>query len=241
MPASEQNWIQFWKSERHAFDEVMRLATRYFAAQISRHFKLSDKTFVFDYGCGPGFLADELIPGGLNFTGADINPYFIERCQANHRGSQFFVIDADADRNASTLQQHLKQPADFIILLSITQYLSAPSDLEKIVASLRPHLATSGKIIIADVVDEHTRSYRDALSLLAHTIRNGKVGAFVRFMRYVLRSEYASIAENNHLLFIPKDFIEQMCERQGFICREIEGLTFHPTRRNYTLEAKERI
>ncbi|MEJ1240847.1 class I SAM-dependent methyltransferase [Chryseolinea sp. T2] len=239
MPAQGPNWTQFWKAERHAFDDVMRLATRYFADRFCSAFAVSNKTRVFDYGCGPGFLADELIPKGLIFSGADINSYFIERCSANHPDANFFCVNADAQSNTSILQQHLKGPADFIILLSIAQYLSSPGDLEKIIASLRPHLSAEGQIIIADVVDEHTRSYRDALSLLAHAIKSGKAGAFLRFMNYVLRSEYARIAKNNQLLLIPQTFVEQMAGRLGYTCRQMKGLTFHPTRKNYILQTKD--
>ncbi|MGC3943603.1 MAG: class I SAM-dependent methyltransferase [Chryseolinea sp.] len=171
MSAQGPNWTQFWKSERHAFDDVMRLATGYFANQFYKSFDISGNTFVFDYGCGPGFLADELIPKGLSFSGTDINSYFIDRCKANHPNGNFFCISADPKNNGPVLQQNLSRPADFIILLSITQYLSSPDDLEQIVASLKPHLSASGKVIIADVVDEDTRSYRDALALLAYTIK----------------------------------------------------------------------
>jgi 2-polyprenyl-3-methyl-5-hydroxy-6-metoxy-1,4-benzoquinol methylase len=238
MSAQGPDWTQFWKSERHAFDDVMRLATGYFADQFYKRFKPTSDTRLLDYGCGPGFLADELIPRGLVFSGADINSYFIDRCRANHPQANFFSIHADAKKNVDVLLENAKEPADLVILLSITQYLSSPHDLEEIIVSLRPHVKPSGYIIIADVVDEHTRSYRDALALLFYTIRKGKVGAFLRFMHYVLRSEYASIAQNNRLLFISENFIDGMCERQGYRCQTARGLTLHPTRTSYILQLK---
>jgi 2-polyprenyl-3-methyl-5-hydroxy-6-metoxy-1,4-benzoquinol methylase len=236
MPTSGSNWTQFWQSERHAFDDIMRLATNYFADQFCRKFNVQSKAHVFDYGCGPGFLADVLIPKEIRFSGADINPYFIERCQKHHPQSSFFSIHADASQNTELLKQNLGQPADFIVLLSITQYLAAPEELERIVASLKPHLKEQGCIVVADVVDEDTRSYCDALSLLSHAVRKGRVTAFFRFMRYVLSSEYARIAKATRLQTIPASFMQEMCTRQGFSCRPESGLTFHPTRKNYVLK-----
>lgn len=236
MPAQGSNWTYFWQTERHAFDDVMRLATQYFAQQFSRRYKLQGNVHVFDYGCGPGFLADALTSRGIAFSGADINPYFVERCKENHPEGHFFLIQADAGENSLILQQNLERPADFIILLSITQYLSSPGELEKIVVSLKPFLAPSGSFIIADVVDEHTRSYRDAFSLLVHAARNGKLRAFTRFMHYVLRSEYARIAKTSRLQHVPENFMKEMCARQGFSCHLEAGLTFHPTRKNYIMQ-----
>ena len=236
MPTSGSNWTQFWQSERHAFDDIMRLATGYFADQFVKRFKAQGDVHVFDYGCGPGFLADVLLPKGVTFTGADINPYFIELCQKHHPQSNFFSIHADARENSEVLKQNLRRPADFIILLSITQYLGSPEELEHILSSLKPHLSRHGRIIVADVVDEDTRSYRDALSLLFHSVRNGKMLAFARFMRYVLSSEYARTAKATRLQTIPASFVQMMAARQGFSCNAEAGLTFHPTRKNYVLQ-----
>lgn len=229
------NWTNFWQSERHSFDDVMRMATQYFADRLCEVFDINGDMHVFDYGCGPGFLADVLIPKGVAFSGADINEFFIQRCKTQHPNGNFFAIHADATENAAILQHSMQRQADFIILLSITQYLSNPDDLEKIIVSLKPHLKKSGRIIVADVVDEHTRSYRDALSLLFHSIKNGRVGAFVRFIRYVLRSEYARVAKTTSLQTIPEQFVSEMCKRQDLHCKLEPGLTFHPTRKNYVL------
>lgn len=236
MSGQGSTWSHFWKAERHAFDDVMRLATQYFANQFCKAFPVSAATSVLDYGCGPGFLADALIPLGVKFSGADINPYFIDRCRQHHPDSGFFCIQTDPSANVAILQRLIPAPVDYIILLSISQYLSSPAELEQIVSILKPYLKPSGSMIIADVVDENTRSYRDALSLLYHAAASRKLGGFLRFMRYVLRSEYARISKTTHLQFIPERFMIDMCSRQHLGCRRVSGLTFHPTRKNYVLQ-----
>lgn len=235
MTPQAPGWTNFWKSERHAFDDVMRLATQYFAKRFSEEFDLHGNVHLFDYGCGPGFLADALADKAITFSGADINAYFIDLCRQNHPDANFFTIHADAQENASLLQQHLHRPADYIVLLSISQYLSSPDDLERIIASLKPHLNAGGRIVVADVVDEYTRSYRDALSLLWHALSKGRLGGFLRFMRYVLGEQYAAVARTTQLQQISESFMRSMTARQGFSFVLIPGLTFHPTRKNYVL------
>jgi 2-polyprenyl-3-methyl-5-hydroxy-6-metoxy-1,4-benzoquinol methylase len=230
------SWTRFWQSERHAFDEVMQLATRFFAQRFCERFPVRAGVHVFDYGCGPGFLADALDSRDIHFTGADINSYFIDICREHHPKAHFFSIHAQAQDNAALLQQNLKSPADYIILLSISQYLAAPIELEQIIGSLKQHLHAGGSLIVADVVDENTRSYRDALSLLLHAATEGKLGSFVRFMRYVLSAEYAKVAKSNSLQQISESFMREMSGRLGFSCRQEKGLTFHPTRKNYVLQ-----
>jgi len=232
------NWTRFWQSERHAFDEVMQLATRFFARRFCAKFPVSSGVHVFDYGCGPGFLADALKPRDILFSGADINTYFVDTCKAQHPEGHFFTISAQAKDNMALLEENLKRPADYIILLSISQYLAAPSELENIIATLQQHLKLGGSLIVADVVDEHTRSYRDALSLLCHAAAQGKLGSFFRFMRYVLSADYAKVARSNRLQQISESFMHEMSERLGFNIRQEKGLTFHPTRKNYILQRR---
>ena len=232
------NWTRFWQSERHAFDEVMQLATKYFAKQLCKAFPIQEGVRVLDYGCGPGFLADALLPRKVIFTGTDINEYFINLCKVRYPRETFFTIHTQPGENASLLKKYVQSPSDYIVLLSISQYLPAPSELEQIIASLKPHLAAGGHIIVADVVDENTQSYRDALSLLSHALRKGKLASFVRFMRYVLRSEYARVAKTTQLQHISESFMVEMAERLKLSCRRVDGLTFHPTRKNYVLRYK---
>lgn len=241
MSDKEPNWSHFWRSERHAFDEVMRLATQYFAARFCEMFPVSKTTSILDYGCGPGFLADEIIPRGAKFAGADINEFFIGQCRQHHPGNNFFCIQTSPAGNATILQQQIAEPLDYIVLLSISQYLSSPAELEEIVSVLKPHLKTSGCIVIADVIDEQTRSYRDALSLLIVAAKKGKLGGFLRFMRYVLRSEYARVAKSTRLQFISERFMFEMGNRQEMTCNKIAGLTFHPTRKNYVLRPVQQV
>lgn len=236
MPVQESKWASFWKAERHAFDDVMRLATGYFADRFVREFDVRAHQHVFDYGCGPGFLADALIPQGIIFSGADINEYFIDICRQRHATSRFFHIQTTAAKNTEMLATGMSTKPDFIILLSISQYLASPQDLGDIISLVVQFLKPGGSVIVADVIDEDTKSYRDALALLYHTLRKGRPAAFVRFIRYVLSSEYARVSKATTLLRIPEAFMREVAAQNGLTCRRVNGLTFHPTRKNYVFQ-----
>lgn len=214
----------------------MRVNTDYFGKQLRRVFALKAGDRILDYGCGPGFLADYLAKGGVPITGADINDFFIAQCREHHPGALFIAISTDPEANLGILRQQLgERRFDYIVLLSIAQYFKDLSTLERVVQILAEFLAPEGKLIIADVLDEKTSAASDALSLLRHCIMRGQVIRFVRFILYVLFSDYRSISKNTQLLQIPEAAVRSMAERCSLRYEKINGLTIHATRTNYVL------
>jgi 2-polyprenyl-3-methyl-5-hydroxy-6-metoxy-1,4-benzoquinol methylase len=231
-----QDWTQFWKGERTSFNEVMKLATTYFARQIVNRFSLTSRHQVFDYGCGPGFFADHLSTLGIPVTGADINPYFIEQSRNNHPRSLFIHTSSNISEAAAQLAKGLnKKRFDVIVMLSISQYFGSLEEFEQVIRMLTPYASQTGRIVVADVLDSKTSSYIDGLGLLMQCIRHAKLISFVRFMRYVTSSTYAKIYKDSKLLQIPEDFVKDMCKRNGLAYEKVSGLTIHPSRTNYIL------
>src|SRR5262245_22441734 len=95
----EKNWASFWQNQAHSFNEVMKVSTSYFVRRFVDHFRIVPEDKVFDYGCGPGFLADSLAAFKVNVTGADINSSFVEQCLKNHPHSYTFLITTDPNSN----------------------------------------------------------------------------------------------------------------------------------------------
>ncbi len=229
-----QDWTQFWKGERTSFNEVMKLATTYFARQIVNRFSLTAKHQVFDYGCGPGFFADHLSTLEIPVTGADINPYFIEQSRNNHPHSLFIHTSSNISEAERQLANELNEKRfDVIVMLSIAQYFGSLQEFEQVIRMLVPYTSQTGKIVVADVLDSKTSSYIDGLGLLMQCVRHAKLISFVRFMRYVTSSTYAKIYKDSKLLQIPEDFINDMCKRNGLAYEKVSGLTIHPSRTNY--------
>jgi 2-polyprenyl-3-methyl-5-hydroxy-6-metoxy-1,4-benzoquinol methylase len=235
----KKSWTQFWQLERRSFHDVMKLATHHFAAKISKRFSLNSHHEVFDYGCGPGFLADYLRSRDLKITGADINEYFIEECRKNHPHSLFVHISTNLSETTKQLDRAFgEKKFDFIVLLSIAQYFENMEEFEQVIVLLMSRCKSDGRIIVADIIDENTSSYRDALGLLSQCLRNGKLLAFFRFMIFVTSSSYAQVHKRTHLLKIPETFIIEMSLRNALTYEKVSGLTIHPSRTNYILSKR---
>jgi 2-polyprenyl-3-methyl-5-hydroxy-6-metoxy-1,4-benzoquinol methylase len=231
---SENSWASFWKNQAHSFDDVMKVSTSYFARRFIEKFKISPTDELFDYGCGPGFLADSLATFNIKITGADINLSFVDQCKKNHPGANTFLITVDPNANQAILNDNLKgKKFDFIVLLSISQYLENVGALESIIALLKTHLNERGKIIIADVVDHKTSSLRDLIAIKFECIRSGKTIAFVRFFFYLLFSNYRRLSLSIHLLHISEENMNRIARNTLLRCEKVNRLTVHPTRANY--------
>ena len=78
------DWGKFWETQKTAFYEVMKIATQGFARNLVATCQINASHHILDYGCGPGFLIDDLQYTSPQIAGADINPFFIEQARQNH-------------------------------------------------------------------------------------------------------------------------------------------------------------
>jgi 2-polyprenyl-3-methyl-5-hydroxy-6-metoxy-1,4-benzoquinol methylase len=233
---SSPGWDNFWKGQRRSFYAVMKMATGYFVSKVEKLYHLKPTDDIFDYGCGPGFVADSLAPKKIRITGADINEFFIEECRRNHPGSLFTVITTDIINNKKILEEQLQgKQFDYIILLSVAQYLKATSDLEDIIKLLSSYMKPKGMIIVADVLDENTSSMKDAFSLFTHCIRKGRIGAFAGFISYLVFSDYRTVSKQTKLLLVSEQAMRELAGRNKLSCEKVHGLTIQKSRSNYIL------
>jgi 2-polyprenyl-3-methyl-5-hydroxy-6-metoxy-1,4-benzoquinol methylase len=236
---SSTTWDKFWKDQRQSFYAAMKIATGYFVTQLEKLYQIKPTDAIFDYGCGPGFVADSLAAKKIPVTGADINEFFIDECRKNHPASLFMVITTDISTNKKILDEQLKEKRfDYILLLSVAQYFKNTGELEELIRMLRFYMKENGKIIVADVIDENTSSIRDALSLLLHYIKIGKVLTFFRFMFYLMFSNYRKISGKMPLLKIPEQSIRNIAANNSLNYEKVKGLTIQPTRSNYIFSNK---
>jgi 2-polyprenyl-3-methyl-5-hydroxy-6-metoxy-1,4-benzoquinol methylase len=230
-------WENFWKDQRQSFQSVMQISTAYFASRLEALSLIKPTDTILDYGCGPGFFSDYFAGKDNRITGVDINDFFISQSKKNHPGSSFVLITTDTSENESILKNQLGgKRFDVILLLSIAQYFKDEKTLDQTVALLKPYLSDSGKLILADIIDENTSSIRDALSVLSLCIRKNKTIAFIRFMTYLLFSNYHDISKKEKLLKFSESTISQIASANHLTCKKIQELTPHPTRTNYVLQ-----
>ncbi|MFN0189378.1 MAG: class I SAM-dependent methyltransferase [Bacteroidia bacterium] len=232
-------WSHFWTNQTGAFDTVMKISTSFFAQEIQNKFNLKTTHAILDYGCGPGFLADSLDPVNVKMTGVDINAQYITQNKNNHPRSTFHHISPDVDTTTEILGKHLKgEKFDFIILLSITQYFEDETEIQNIIKMLYPFLKDNGKLIIADVIDPNSSSMQDALSLLIQCIKRKQLTAFLKFISYLLFSDYRKLSKDVKLLKLSENLIKQIAGGLNLDYNKVNGLTLHRSRTNYVLTKK---
>jgi 2-polyprenyl-3-methyl-5-hydroxy-6-metoxy-1,4-benzoquinol methylase len=229
-------WENFWKNQKQSFHSVMKIATTAFAARLEKEIPITSSVKLLDYGCGPGFLADYYAIKNISFTGLDINASFIEECKKNHSTSRFLLITTNAEENNKIFNEQLHHKQfDVITILSIVQYFSDEKELEDLIGILVPYLTDSGVMVLADIIDEHTSSIKDATSLLLHCIKKGKIVAFTKFIFYLLFSNYSDISKRNKLLLFSEQSINRIARSHSLSYRQVKNLTIHPSRTNYIL------
>jgi len=236
---SSTGWDNFWKDQRESFWQAMQIATGYFAVQFQKRFQLKETDTVFDYGCGPGFVADTLAKNNISVTGADINEFYLEQCRKNHPSHSFIHITPEVAANKQILSAALNgRRFDYIIVVSVAQYMKNTAELEAVVKMLRTYLKPEGKLLLADIIDGNTSSVKDALSLLFYYIKIGRVPTFIRFMLYLLFSNYRKVSGKMPLLLVPEQAIRDIAVNNGLTYEKINGLTIQKTRSNYVLIPK---
>jgi 2-polyprenyl-3-methyl-5-hydroxy-6-metoxy-1,4-benzoquinol methylase len=212
----------------------MKVSTNFFGRQFQKHYPLKKGDIVMDYGCGPGLLIDSLVALNANVVGVDINEFFLDQNRRKYPGTEFIQVSEDPDTTVRILSEKLRGAKfDYVILLSIVQYFKSHSDIETILKFLSTQLQPHGSIIIADVLDENTSSTRDALGIFKECVRRGQAIAFVRFIIYLMFSDYKSISKNNQLLKVPEEVAKGIAVRSNLSLKKVSGLTPHPTRTSY--------
>jgi len=237
---SSTSWDKFWKDQRESFWQVMQIATGYFAVQFQKRFQIKQTDTIFDYGCGPGFVADALAKNNISITGADINEFYLEQSRKNHSAASFIHITNEVAANEQILSVALNgKRFDYIIVLSVAQYLKNTAELEAVVKMLRTYLKAGGKLVLADIIDGNTSTIKDVLSLLFHYIKIGRVLTFVRFILYLLFSNYRKVSGKIPLLLVPEQAIRDIAANNGLTYEKVNGLTIQKTRSNYVLSPKQ--
>lgn len=235
---SSFGWGGFWK-EKKSFHAITKISTAFFASQIEKRYHLKPGDDILDFGCGPGFIADTLAVKNISITGLDINEFFISACRKKYAASSFIHITTDIAVNKNILNEQLKERKfDFIIFLGVAQYLDSVNEVEEIIKMLLFYVKDSGKIIVGDVIDENTSSFKDAVSLLFHYIKKGKIVAFTRFVFFMLFSNYRNISQEAKMLKLPEQSICKIAENNLLDYQKVDSLSIHSSRSSYVLSKK---
>ncbi|CDQ46314.1 class I SAM-dependent methyltransferase [Mycolicibacterium neoaurum] len=100
---------------------------------------------ILDAGCGPGRVGGYLSAAGHDVVGVDVDPTLIAAAKADHPGARWLVGDlAELDLPA----RGVAEPFDIIVSAGNVMTFLAPSTRGQVLARLRTHLRTDGRLVI---------------------------------------------------------------------------------------------
>lgn len=220
-------WQEFWQRPDNIFAQIMKLSTQSFAERVDKLYNIQFGSVVLDFGCGPAYLAD-FFNDKISYTGVDLNETFLLDAKRKHPKFSFCRVD-------EFHSSQYKEKFDWIILLSVSQYLADTTALQNLIADLKISLKKDGVIILADVIDHQTARLDDLLSLFKQCVKKGKLHTFFKFFFNVLASNYRQLARNKSLLQVSADQMARIATDLSMQLEKAPRLTIHKTRSNYLL------
>ena len=148
--ANAGNWINLIESNGI---ESRRLVTN---KAILDAILSSRPSFVFDIGCGEGWLAKELSKLGIRVCGADVIPELIAKAKERSTGN-FFVASYE-DIYSYTFKMQMPKLFDAIV---INFALLGKQSAEDLLASLPGYLSPRGKLFIQTLHPHQRREIND--------------------------------------------------------------------------------
>jgi cyclopropane fatty-acyl-phospholipid synthase-like methyltransferase len=234
------NWQNFWSNDPKLFRIVMQKSTAYFANQILKRKIISPQDTILDFGCGPGYLAEQLIDNVQDYYGVDISSAYIDTCQKKFAGDEHFHFSTltasptSIGLNNSPLIQH---KFNVIIILSVVQYFPDLAKVEALLAESKSLLSAHGKIILADVIQSDQGLIKDALSVLINSLKKNYFFPFLKFMYQVKFSNYNQLRLKNNLLSISETEIASICKKLNLQYQLLPNCTLQHSRVSYCITA----
>ncbi|MEI6265226.1 MAG: class I SAM-dependent methyltransferase [Sphingobacteriia bacterium] len=232
------SWGNYWKENPKLFMKVMEKSTEFVAEKLELHQLINHSTHLFDFGCGPGYLANAL-KGKINsYYGVDISAKYIEiakeKCKKN---PEFFFKELPLEKSISaftSIKQEGKQ-FDTIIILSVIQYFDKKEAVLELLNNCRTLLAPGGKILLVDVIENENGLWKDALSVMMDSIKKGYFVSFIQFMFRAKLSKYNSLRKTHQLFMLSKEEVFEIAEQSALKVSILPCITLQSSRISYCL------
>jgi SAM-dependent methyltransferase len=168
---SRDGWATYWEG-LGGTQSFFREQAREYVANLECAVGLNPNARVLDFGCGFGFVAELLAPKVGQVFLWDTSSNMRRRARlklASHKNIRFLDLS-----EPQAIARDLK--FDLIVVNSVVQYMS----LEQFAACLvmwRTMLASTGRIVVSDLIPIHYNSMSDIVDLIKFNIRRHVLGS----------------------------------------------------------------
>ncbi len=232
------SWGNYWKENPKLFVKVMEKSTQYVAQKLIQHKIITPTTTLLDFGCGPGYLADELKGKLTAYYGVDISSNYIETARnkcADANNFQFKEIPLESGVDALLTAVEKDKKFNTIIILSVIQYFKNREELIQLLNNCKLLLTTPGKIILADVIEDDKGLWKDAFSVLIDSIQHFYLLSFICFMFRAKLSTYNMLRKERHLLHLSREEVIAISKKLNMQIEILPTITLQSSRISYCL------
>lgn len=225
------NWEDFWAKEPKAFKRVMFEATKYFYEQFIKKHPLTDNTVLLDFGCGPGYLIEQVDTSKAKVVGVDLSENYIDICKSKFdKDGNVALYQINSYDNESLSSVLEEQKVNTIVVLSVIQYYKNREEVTKFLNTIHIFATENQpvKIYLADVLGSKHSFIKDAVDIFINSIKRGYIIDFLKFMYINATSSYKKNKQN--LLKLDFEYFEEFAKERGVAVECIEGLSLHRSR-----------
>ncbi|TAG12589.1 MAG: class I SAM-dependent methyltransferase [Sphingobacteriia bacterium] len=235
------SWKSYWVNNPKLFMRVMENSTRYFSNKLLKLKLIADSDNLLDYGCGPGNFAHELKGKIGCYYGVDISENYIQ--QANKKMGafpEFHFIHLHTNHPINELKQFSEQGQFFhsIIIFSVVQYFNSKEEVSALLEKCKSILYPTGKIILADIIENEKGVWKDLWSICMHSLAHGYFISFLFFMARIKFSNYNTVKNKCMLLHISQAEVEEICKNMGLACSILPKITLQKSRNSFCIALK---
>jgi len=177
-------WIAFWDSDHSIYVNGRHRDVHYRTIAEDLRRLIPAGAVVLDYGCGEALHADIVAANARRLILCEAAPTV--RTAVIQRFSDRGNIEVcDPDAVAALPSGSI----DVVVLHSVTQYLT-PQELDRLLALFRRLLASSGMLILGDIIPPDSSALTDAFALLRFARANGFLTAALIGLARTFLSDY---------------------------------------------------
>ncbi len=232
------SWGNYWKENPKLFMKVMEKSTEFVAEKLESHQLIKQSTHLFDFGCGPGYLANALRGKINSYYGVDISTKYITIAKDKCNDAKNFEFrEFPLEKSISSLillKQEAKQ-FDTIIILSVIQYFENKEDVLELLNNCKALLVPGGKILLVDVIENENGLWKDALSVMMDSIKKGYLVSFIQFMFRAKLSKYNSLRKAHQLFMLSKEEVFEIAAQSALQVSILPCITLQSSRISYCL------